>query len=82
MYPGQQQPPTHIGDKFVDLRMSGPSTHERGPFGLATTGPIFKSELLRHAPKPPHAVQTLDNSFGPSAHGARQSEYSAGRSAY
>jgi hypothetical protein len=26
MYLGQQQPPTHIGDKFVNLRMSGPST--------------------------------------------------------
>jgi hypothetical protein len=35
MYLGQQQPPTHIGDKFVDLRMSGPSALERGPSGPA-----------------------------------------------
>jgi hypothetical protein len=29
MYPGQQQPPMHIDDKFANLRMSGPSTRER-----------------------------------------------------
>jgi hypothetical protein len=38
---GQPQPPTHIGDKFTDLRMSGPFTHERGPSGPTTAGPIF-----------------------------------------
>jgi hypothetical protein len=31
MYPRQQQPPTHISDKFVDLRMSGTTARERGP---------------------------------------------------
>jgi hypothetical protein len=30
-YPEQPQPPTHIDDKLADLRMSGPSAHERGP---------------------------------------------------
>jgi restriction endonuclease len=35
MYLGQQQPPTHISDKFADLRMSGPSARERGPSGPA-----------------------------------------------
>jgi hypothetical protein len=33
-YPRQPQAPTHIGDKFVDLCMSGPS-------GPAAIGPIF-----------------------------------------
>jgi hypothetical protein len=50
MYLGQQQPPTHIGDKFVDLRMSRPSAREHGPFGPATSDPIFRSELPRPAP--------------------------------
>jgi hypothetical protein len=79
MYLGQRQPPTHIGDKFADLCMSGPSARERGPSGPAATDPIFRSKLPRTAPKPPHAVQTLDNPFGPSAYGARQSEYKVGR---
>jgi hypothetical protein len=79
MYLGQRQPPTHIGDKFADLHMSGPSARERGPSGPAAADPIFRSELPRPAPKPPHDVQTLDNSFGPSACGARQSEYNVGR---
>jgi hypothetical protein len=82
MYPGQRQYPTHIGDKFADLRMSGPSARERGPSGPATADPIFRSELPRPAPKPPHAVQTLDNPFGPSVYGARQSEYNVGRSSH
>jgi hypothetical protein len=82
MYPGQRQPPTHIGDKFVDLRMSGPSVRGRGPSGPAVVDPIFRSELSRPAPKPPHVVQTLDNPFGPSAYGARQSEYNVGRSGH
>jgi hypothetical protein len=80
MYPRQQQPPTHIGDKFVDLRMSGPSARERGPSGPAAADPIFRSELPRPAPKPPHTVQTLDNPFGRSTYGAKQSEYNARRS--
>jgi hypothetical protein len=77
MYPGQQQPPTHIGDKFSDLRMSGPSARERGLSRPAAADPIFRSDLPRPAPKPPHTVQTLDNPFGPSAYDARQSEYNA-----
>jgi hypothetical protein len=75
MYSGQRQPPSHIGDKFADLRMSGPS-------GPATTDPIFRSELPRPAPKPPHDVQTLDSPFELSAYGARQSEYNVGRSGH
>jgi hypothetical protein len=75
VYPGQQQPPTHIGDKFADLRMSRPSACERGPSGPTATDPIFRSKLPRSAPKPPHTVQTLDNLFGPSAHDARLSKY-------
>jgi hypothetical protein len=71
IYSGKPQPPTHIGDKLVDLRMSGPSAHERGPSVPAATDPIFRSEILRPAPKPPHTVQTLDNPFEPSAYGAR-----------
>jgi hypothetical protein len=62
--------------------MSGPSARERGPSGLAAADPIFRSELPRPAPKPPHVVQTLDNPFGPSAYGARQSEYNDGQSAH
>jgi hypothetical protein len=78
MYLGQQQPPTHIGDKFADLRMSGPSAHERGPSAPATADPIVRIELPRFAPKPPHTMQTLDNSFESSAYDARQSEYNVG----
>jgi hypothetical protein len=51
MYPGQQQPPTHISDKFVDLRMSGPTACERGPSGPATASPIF-NELPRYVSEP------------------------------
>jgi hypothetical protein len=82
MYPRQQHPPTHIGDKFVDLCMSGPSACERGSSRPAATGPIFRSKLPRPAPKPPHTVQTLDNPFRSSAYGARQCEYNAGRSGH
>jgi hypothetical protein len=52
MYPGQQQPPTHISDKFANLRMSVPTTHEHGPSWPATAGPIF-NELPRYAFEPP-----------------------------
>jgi hypothetical protein len=45
-------------------------------------GPIFRSELSRPTPKPPHTVQTLDNPFRPSAYGARESEYNVGQSAH
>jgi hypothetical protein len=71
MYLGQQQPPMHIGDKFANMHMSGPSARERGPSGPAAADPIFRSESPRLAPKPPHTVQTLDNPFGPSAYDAR-----------
>jgi hypothetical protein len=56
IYLGQQQPPTHIGDKFADLRKSGLFAHERGPSGPAAADPIFRSELPRSAPKLPHIV--------------------------
>jgi hypothetical protein len=82
MYPRQQQPLTHIGDKFADLRMSGPSARESGPSGSAATGPIFRSEIPRPAPKPPHTVQTQDNPFRLSAYGTSQSEYNVGRSGH
>jgi hypothetical protein len=82
MYPGQRQPPTHIGDKIADLHMSGSSVRGRGPSGPAAADPIFRSELPRPAPKPPHAVQTLDKPFRPSAYGARHSEYNVGRSGH
>jgi hypothetical protein len=89
MYPGQQQPPTHIGDKFADLRMSVRSTREHGPSGpAATPGPIF-NELLRHAYGPPHATQALNYpvrrsayDHGWSGHMAGQSEHAAERSTY
>jgi hypothetical protein len=78
IYLEQQQPPTHIGDKFADLRVSGPSARERGPSMPAAVDPIFRSELPRPAPKPPHTVQTLDNPFRPFAYDARQSKYNVG----
>jgi hypothetical protein len=81
-YSRKPQPPTHIGDKLADLRMSGPSAHERGPSRPVAAGPIFRSELSRPAPNPPHTVQTLDNPFGSSAYGARQSKYNARRSSH
>jgi hypothetical protein len=40
-YPGKQQSPTHIGDKFTDLCMSGPSADERVSSRPAATGLIF-----------------------------------------
>jgi hypothetical protein len=82
MYLGQQQPLMHIGNKFANMRMSGPSTRERGPSGPAAADPIFRSELPRPAPKPPRTMQTLDNPFGPSAYDARQFEYNVGRSGH
>jgi hypothetical protein len=82
IYLGQRQPPTHIGNKFADLRMSGSSARERGPSGPAAADPIFRTKLPRPAPKPPHAVQTLDDPFRPSAYDARQSEYNVERSGH
>jgi hypothetical protein len=43
MYPRQRQPPTHIGDRFVDLRMSGPSARGRGPSGPAAAIPFLEA---------------------------------------
>jgi hypothetical protein len=81
-YSRKPQPPTHIDDKLTDLRMSGPSAHEHGPSEPAAAGPIFRSELSRPAPKPPHTLITLDNPFRQSAYGAKQSAHVAERSAY
>jgi hypothetical protein len=81
-YPGQPQPPTHIDNKFANLRMSRPFARERGPSGPAAAGPIFRNELPKPAPEPPRSTQTLDNPFGPSVYGARQSEYNVGRSGH
>jgi hypothetical protein len=81
-YPEQPQPPTHIDDKLVDLRMFGPSARERGPSGPAAAGPIFRNELQRPAPEPPRTAQTLDNPFEPFAYGAGQSKYNTGRSGH
>jgi hypothetical protein len=80
MYPGQPRPPTHIGDRFADQRMSGPSAHERGPSGpAAAPGPIF-NELPRHAYEPPHATQALNYPVGPSAYNDGPFAYDHGRS--
>jgi hypothetical protein len=49
MYPGQPQPPLQIGGKTTDLRTTGPS-------GLGSVGPVFRSELPRHAPEPPRTA--------------------------
>jgi hypothetical protein len=65
-YPGQPQPPTQIGGKSADLRMSGPSARERGPSGPALAGPVFRNKLPRPAPESPRTVQTLNDPFGPS----------------
>jgi hypothetical protein len=77
-YSGQPQSPTHIGDKFIDLRMFGPSARERGSSRPAAVGPIF-NELPRHAPEPPHNMQTLNYSVGPSAYNDGRSAYNNGR---
>jgi hypothetical protein len=61
-YSGQPQSLTHIGHKFVDLHMSGPSTRERGP-----SGPIF-NELPRYASGPPQVTQALNHTDRPSAY--------------
>jgi hypothetical protein len=81
MYPGQQQPPTHIGDKFADLRMFGPSARERGSSGPATTGPIF-NELPRYASEPPLATQALNYPVGRFAYDHGRSSHMAGQSAH
>jgi hypothetical protein len=78
-YPGQPQPPMHIGDKFADLHMFGPSARERGPPGPAAVGPIF-NELPRHAPEPPRTAQILNYPVGPFAYSDERSAYDHGRS--
>jgi hypothetical protein len=80
--PGQPQPPTHIGNKLVDLRMSRPSARERGPSEPVAADPIFRNELPRPAPELPRTVQTLDNPFELSANGIGQSEYNTGQSGH
>jgi hypothetical protein len=79
-YPGQPQPRTHIGGKSTDLRRTGPCTHERGSSGPATTGLVFRNELPRPAPEPPHTAQTLNDPFGPSAYSAGWSGCMTGQS--
>jgi hypothetical protein len=74
-YPEQPQ----IGNKSVDLHMSGPSARERGPSGPATVRPIF-NELPRHAPELQHMAQNLNYSVRPSAYNDGRSAYNHGRS--
>jgi hypothetical protein len=62
-YPGQPQPPTQIGGKSADLRMTGPS-------GPAAAGPVFRNKLPRPAPEPPCTVQTLNKPFELSVYSA------------
>jgi hypothetical protein len=62
--------------------MPGPFARGRRPSGPAAADPIFRSELPRPAPKPPHVVQTLDNPFVLSVYGARQSKYNVGQSGH
>jgi hypothetical protein len=81
-YHGQPQPLTQIGRKFADLHTTGSSTHERGPYGPAATGPVFRNKLPRPTPELPHTAQTLNNPFGPSACSVGQSEYNTGRSGH
>jgi hypothetical protein len=80
-YPGQPQPSTDIDDKFVDLRMSGPSAREHGPSRPAAAGPIF-NELSRHALELPHTTQTLNYPIGLSAYDDGWSAYNNGRSGH
>jgi hypothetical protein len=80
-YPEQPQPPMHIGNKLVDLHMSGPSIRERGPSGPATVGPIF-NELQRYASDPPHVTQALNHPDRPSTYDHGRSAYPTGRSMY
>jgi hypothetical protein len=82
MYPGQPQPPTQIGGKSIDLRMSESSVRERGPSEPAAVGPVFRNELLRLAPEPPKTMQTLNDPFRPFAYSTGQCEYNTRRSTY
>jgi hypothetical protein len=78
MYPGQQQPPMHISDKFADLHMSRPIARECGPSGPATAGTIC-NELLRYASELPLATRALNYPVGPSAYNDGRSAYDHGR---
>jgi hypothetical protein len=80
-YPEQPQPPTHIGNKLVDLHMTGPSARERGSSGPATAGPIF-NELPRYSSKPPHVTRALNHPDRPSAYDHGWFAQPLGRSAY
>jgi hypothetical protein len=77
--PGQPQPPTHIGNKLVDLHMTGPSARERAPSGPAPIGPVF-NELSRHAPEPHRTAQNQNYPVEPSAYSNGWSAYNHGRS--
>jgi hypothetical protein len=79
--PGQPQPPTHIGNKLVDLHMTRPPARERGPYGPAPAGPVF-NELPRHAPEPQHTAQNQNYPVRPSAYSNRRSAYNHGRSGH
>jgi hypothetical protein len=61
--------------------MTGPSAHERGPFGLAPAGPVF-NELQRHAPEPQRTAQNQNYPVGWSAYSNRRSAYNHGRSVH
>jgi hypothetical protein len=76
-YPEQPQ----TGSKSADLHMPGPPAHERGPSGIAMTGPIF-NELPTHAPEPQRIAQNLNYLVGPSAYSDGRSACNHGRSGY
>jgi hypothetical protein len=72
-YPEQPQPSAKIGGKSTDLRTVRPSTHDLGPSGPATTGPIFQTEPPKSMPEPSYSMQTLTHTHRLSAYLAKQS---------
>jgi hypothetical protein len=81
-YVGQTQPPALVWEKPADLPMAGPSAHERGPSGPPAAGPVYQNGPPRFTPAPPQSVQTLTDTFGPSAHHGGPSEHLTGQSAH
>ena len=81
-YVEKTQPPTQVWKKPADLPMAGPSAHERGPSGPPATGPVYQNGPPRFTPAPPQSVQTLTDTFGPSAHHGGPSEHLTGQSAH
>jgi hypothetical protein len=65
-YHRQPHPPMQIGGKPTDLRTIEPSARERGPSGPTAADPVFRTELLKPTPGPPHLSQTLNEQFRPS----------------